>query len=356
MRRLLYILLGGIIVSCSLFTSFGKSSDGGDVEKALERLRQEADSGNPSACFRLARMLESGNQWVAPDSSRALELYTQAADSAYPPALNYLGFLRFNGMLGIHPDPQAGLLLIEKAAMLGDLSAAANLGWLLSQNVGTVKNDTDKALYWLEKASESGSYVPVEAMADIYMQRGDSAGVDRTLERAAMLGSQQAVYKLFERRKTHYDEMPTQELTDEAFRYYHSAASRLGVLLMDEVVERQDASPSERAHIKAVKAQLMSLGLILPYDYDASMRLFYEAACEGDPSAQYIVGETIDLTPDAFRELEKESVSSREIEKESVSSREVEKESVVRTADEWRREASRKGILDSRAALSRLLP
>lgn len=330
MRKLLYIAVSTVLLS------FFISASGNVRRDDMARQLQEAvDSGNPAACFHLARMLESSDTLTDSLAARALQLYTQAADSAYPPALNYLGFIRFNGLLGTTADPDTALQLIEKAAMLGDNSAAANLGWLLTQNGTAVRHDPEKALYWLSRAAESGSPIPLEAMADIYLQRGDTVQALSSLEEATLRGGVNAAGRLLKLDAQRFDAMPTDSLMKEALRYYRSGAPAMGLLLMERDVLRDDAPQSDIALSKAIRAQLMSLGLVLPYDYEGSLRLFHEAAGMGDPSAQYIVAETLDLTPDAFAATDS---------------------TMQRTADEWRRAAAAQGITDSRSALRRLLP
>lgn len=339
MRRLFYILIPCVVALCcqSLLYADNENASASDPRsEALRSLQQAADSGNPAACFHLARLYESGDRLVEADPRRALRLYTQAADSSYPPALNYLGYVRFNGMLGTEINPDTAIRLIERAAMLGDMSAAANLGWLLSQKGTDVKNDTEKAVYWLRKAARSGSYLPLEAIADIYRQQGQQVLEEAYLDSAALKGSVQAASRIMEIRANRYASMPADSLMKEALHYYHGGAPVLGIRMMEEMKGREDAEESDKALATAIEAQLTSQGLILPYDYERSLALFLKAAETGDPSAQYIVAETIDITPDAFKDVE----SSRP----------------PLTASEWREAASRAGITDARSALSRLLP
>lgn len=330
MRKLLYIAISTVLLSCLVSSAANVRQD--DTER---RLQEAVDSGNPAACFHMARMLESSDTLTDSLAARALQLYTRAADSVYPPALNYLGFIRFNGLLGTTADPDTALQLIEKAAMLGDNSAAANLGWLLTQNGTAVRRDPEKALYWLSRAAESGSPIPLEAMADIYLQRGDTVQALSSLEEATLHGGVNAAGRLLQVDAQRFDAMPTDSLMKEALRYYRSGAPAMGLLLMDRHDLRDDATQPDLALSKAIRAQLMSLGLVLPYDYEGSLRLFHEAAEMGDPSAQYIVAETLDLTPDAFAATDS---------------------TMQRTADEWRRAAAAQGIADSHVALRRLLP
>ena len=332
MKHLPYLLLLSLLLPLCL--------SGNPTERRREsfrQLQQMVDSGRPEALFAMARLLEDGNDLVDKDSLRALALYTQAADSAYPPALNYLGYIYFNGLMGQDTDPDKGLRLIEEAAMKGDLSAAANLGWLLSQKGTSVKQDTDKALYWLGKAAQSGSYLPLEAMADIYMQSGDTLRSEECLEEAVMRGSVKSAPLLLQLREEEYAAMSPDSLMQTALRYYHGSAPLMGVLLMEKILDRPDTSSHDRALTLAIRGQLMSQGYLLPYDYQQSLRLFLEAAILGNPSAQFIVAETLDLTPDAFEEY-----GIKEEEK--------------LTAEEWRQLATEGGITDSRSALLPLLP
>lgn len=341
MKSLLYFILGTIMLPYCLSASLNTPAN--PQEEALRQLEEAADSGMPKACFQLARLLETGKKdLVEPDSVRALALYTQAADSAYPPALNYLGYIYYNGLLGTHSNQKKGIDLIERAAMAGDMSAAANLGWLLSQKDGRVKYDTDKALYWLKKSAQSGNYLPFEAISDIYLQRGDTVVGIQYLDSAAFRGSVQAPYQLLQLREKEYTSLPSDSLINNALHYYHQGSPLMGVLLIEEILNRDDASASTGGLARAIKAQLMSQGYILKYDYDQAQSLFYDAALLGDPSAQFIVAEILDMMPDAFGETGLRN-------KENV-------EGELPTAEELRAMAAEKGVTDSRTAISRLLP
>ena len=67
------------------------------------------------------------------------------------------------------------------------------------------------------------------------------------------------------------------------------------------------------------------------------MHLFWHAALLGDPSARYIVGETLQQFPDAF--ADEHSCDPQQ-----------------RTAEEWLENASAAGIPDARSAFRRLSP
>lgn len=321
----------------------------GDEESAkrrresLRRLEASADSGIPDAMFRFARVLEIGDEMLPQDSLRAFKLYRMAADSLFPPALNYLGFCYYNGNSLLAQNRDTAITLIEKAASLGDKSAAANLGWLLSQDSTGVNIDTDKALYWLHKAADSGNPAPLAAIADIYLQRADTVNAEIYLDSAAKLGDVNSSLYLLERREQLYDSMPADTLMVIALDYYHNTrALPLAIGIFYKVIDKPDDC-LVKAHAMAIIAQLKSLGLGVEYDYEGAMEMFINAAYGGDPSAQYIVAETLVLTPDAFEE-------------DAVVLKPDAFEGDTITSDEWFGKAAAAGITDAHSALQRLMP
>lgn len=339
MKFLVYIVAS--LAAVSAVCSRGGGDDGMQRRlESLHRLEAQADSGDPQAMFRLARVLETGDMAMAADTARAFRLYRQAADSMYPPALNYLGFAYYTGTPVLPQDRDTAIMMIEQAAMLGDLSAAANLGWLLSSPHSGVRRDLDKAAYWLSRAAASGNPAPLESLADISMERGDTVAAEALLDNAARKGSMAASRRLLAMRADTLQRMAPLSLMERALDYYHNTgAVALAAGMMDLLVSRRSCevmSMDEKQAVAlalAITAQLHSLGMALPYDYDESLRRFYEAALMGDPSAQYIVAETLDMLPDALLPY-------------------------GNTADatEWRRRASAAGITDASAALRRLMP
>lgn len=338
MRKLLYI---AIILSCA--GAVWAARDAGDEAdrraRSLRLLESRAEAGEAEAAFRLARLIESGAEGFAADTAEAFRLYRLAADSLYPPALNYLGFSYFSGNSVLSADRDTALMLIERAAMLGDVSAAANLGWLLSHDDSGMKPDLDKAEYWLRRAASSGNPMPLAALADISMQRGDTARADALLDSAARAGYAPAATRLLEMRSERYTTMPADSLMREALHYYHGGAPALAAPLFIRISVCGDAPVADRAYATAVVAQMRSLGFILPYDYDGALRMFWHAAQLGDPSAQYIVAETLDMLPDAFASVEDASDIAFSL-----------------TADQWRGKAAEGGVTDSHSAVRRLLP
>lgn len=334
MRKLLILIAAVAAVCVAVVSARGEEEEVNPRLESLRRLEARADSGCPDAIFRFARVLETGDEALPQDSARAFDLYRMAADSMYPPALNYIGYCYYTGNSVLPQRRDTAIMLIEKAAMLGDMSAAANLGWLLSREDAGVHRDLDKALHWLGRAAESGNPAPLASMAGIYMERGDSTKAEQYLDSAARLGDIPSSLRLISIREERYDSMQPQELMREALDYYHTTrALPLAVGIFSKLAEADSETVDKeiKAYATAIIAQLKSLGLGVAYDYEGAMRMFLEAARMGDPSAQYIVGETLDMTPDAFGDG-------------------------VEDAGEWRCKAATVGIEDAHAALRRLLP
>lgn len=343
MRVLIYIVVAAAMALAAFGSNEYRNESHDEMQRrkeSLQHLQACADSGNAEACFRLARVLETGDIAMPADSARAFILYRQAADSLYPPALNYLGYTYYIGNRYVRQDRDSALYLIEKAAMSGDLSAAANMGWLLTQRESGLYRDLDKAAYWLRRAAVSGNPAPLEALADISFERGDSTAAELLLDSAACLGYTPACTRLLSLRADSIERMSPRELMDKALYYYHNTkALQLAAGMFMQLALREDKDDTKeniiiKAHATAITAQLKSLGMVLSYDYDMAMQLFYRAACMGDPSAQYIVGETLDLYPDTFDRYGNDDME----------------------ADYWKGKAAQAGITDAHTSLKRLMP
>src|SRR5690606_23619098 len=134
---------------------------------AMERVRAEADDGNPGAAFSLAKALlaqvDSGAQ------EEGVAYLDQAAEAGIVPAQVQLSGILRSGGAGMVPDPQQALELLEDAASTGDSAAMLALGGsVLDTQVG--KAGRDRAISLLENAAETGDINATNLLGGLYAQ------------------------------------------------------------------------------------------------------------------------------------------------------------------------------------------
>lgn len=283
-----------------------------------------------AADFRESYLYETGQKGYPKDMMRADSLLRASAYAGYAPACNLLGYRFFES----HPDSM--LYWIEKAATAPDPDPKAfnNLGWLLSTGSGGVKKDLKKALYWYEKGAAAHQPAAMASLAQLLLSSeevpADSLRARNLLTEAASRGFAPAAEQLFTLLLPELDSLTPSQAAEQAEFYYNNHIYNISAYLLEKGL------PAFNPLATARLAQSYARGLGVDYDYARAMELFWHAALLGDPSAQFIVAETIDQFPDAFID---NIITDTPI-----------------TADEWRREAAEGGITTASEAISRLLP
>ncbi len=268
---------------------------------SLRRLECRADSGDPKALYDLAYVYELGYGPVEPDSLRSLLLYGKSAEAGYAPAQNYLGYRLFNGE-GVERDRIRGLDLIEKAAMQGDAKGAANLGWLLEAGEG-VERDPEKAVYWLGKAADAGLPVAMMQLAAIYAEglppvAPDTLKASGLLSEAARKGVADADASLLRLMRSRWQALEATEAVGLGLSFFtrgNAPESAVGLFRI--------AAGKGSAQAYALLGEAYALGKGTEYDHKESLLNFCKAAEMGNPSAQFIIAETLDVFPDALTGL-----------------------------------------------------
>ncbi|MCH5224663.1 MAG: sel1 repeat family protein [Muribaculaceae bacterium] len=234
-----------------------------DHHEAIRDLARRATEGEAKALYDLAKLHDIGYDTISIDSLRSSLLYLASAKKGYPPAMNFIGFRYYNGD-HVRQDIDSALYWIRAAGHAGDLTAATNLGYLLTQGEG-VSHDEDEAVYWLTKASEGGV--------------------------------KEAQVNLIELMEEKWEALPADSALSLGTRYYVGSAPIIGVKLI-EIASRYGSPKS-----KALLGDAYSKGRGVVYNHQKSIEYFYAAATAGDPSAQYILAELLDIFPDALLEL-----------------------------------------------------
>lgn len=302
MRRLVLIMALLAFFVCS--DCYGSSPVDSAALLSLRALEAKADSGDSSARFRLARTLETGYGSLLPrDSLRARLLFERAAADGYAPAQNYLGFLLYK-----EERPDSALSWFMRAADQGDMTAYTNIGWMLLNGEGAVR-DFDKALYWLREGVRRDSPAAAAMLADMYRT---AAGVDADTIQARALydralelyakgryrdaGAINDVSKAIVSLYPAADSLATDSLMVLARKYMSLRAPAAGMAFVCKAADR--GLPLAEALLGQAYARGRGMG----YDPLASTVWFLRAAVHGDPSAQFIIAELLEMYPDILTE------------------------------------------------------
>lgn len=238
--------------------------------------------------------------WLFTGAQKADE-YRTKAEAGDIEAMNYLGYLLLSGNEGTERDAAAGLAWLIKAASLGDAKAASNLGWLYTEG-DMVGQDLEEGRKWLEIAAAKGLPVAQSILGDLYRDgRGvtpDALTADSLYREAFEHGLADAGYKLYALHETQYGDMTPEEMVEEGRYYYLRGAPSEGVKLF--YMAADNGSPEALALIGDAYTRAMGV----PYDYNLSLRYYVKAALAGNPSAQFILGELLEIFPDALNGID----------------------------------------------------
>lgn len=258
---------------------------------AIAAMADEPDKPTAQQLYISAMQTEAQGDTIA-----AFSIYKQAAEAGYLPAQNYLGFCYYHGY-GVERDPHMALQWIEKAAKGGDPKACNNLGFLLAEGDKVVR-DYRKAAYWLGKATEQGLPVAQSQLADLYRNghgvEADTLKARQLYQQAITGGLKDAERKLLAMDYDSYRLLSAEQATQLGREYYRIKAFYIAATLFEIAAEANDAVAL------LFLGECYSLGRGVPYDYQKSLDYYYRSALAGAPTAQFIVGETLEITPDAF--------------------------------------------------------
>lgn len=238
-------------------------------------------------------------------ASLALALYGQSpaeirqkAEEGDSEAMNYLGYLLISGEEGVEKDVAEGLEWLARAAKAGDVKAASNLGWLYLQGE-VVDRNPELAAKWLDQAAEAGLPVAQSILGDLYLEgtgvRQDSLAADSLYREAFEGGLRDAGFKLYNLNADKYASLSPEEKVKTGIYYYLSSVPSEGVKLFYMAAEEGDA----RAMALLGDAYTRATGV--PYDHALSLKYYVEAARAGNPSAMFVIGELLDIFPDALK-------------------------------------------------------
>lgn len=310
--------------------------------EALAELQSRAASGDGKALYDLATLYDRGFDSISVDSARSSALYRASAEAGYAPARNYLGFRYYNGEGGLERNVDSALYWIARAAESGDAKGAANLGWLLAEGKDVVRNYTEAA-YWLEKAAAAGLPSGQSQLADLLRQ---GLGMKPDTLRAAELytaavegGLREAEMPLLAMMLDKWKALPRDSAMAVGRYYYLHRAPVTGVNIFHHLAEGGDAEA------QALLGDAYSRAQGVDYSHEKSLEWFLKAAIGGNGPAQFVIGELLDVFPDAMAD-EPAPTLLREAGIDPAD---------ASTAAYWYARARAQGITDAATASDRLL-
>ena len=277
---------------------------------SLRQLVERADSGDPKALYDLAYLHDIGYDSIQVDSLLSTALYKKSAEKGYAPAMNFLGFRYYKGEK-INKNIDSALFWIRKAADVGDITAAANLGYLLTES-DEIPHDENEAVKWLTIAAEHGVNEAQLKLIDLKGETFRNLDADSAL----IIGTE----------------------------YYVGKAPILGTFILEGAAE------AGIPKAQALLGDAYSKGLGVPYDHQKAIDFYYEAARGGDPSAQFVIAELLEIFPDALNNL---NIKTTEFETPAIEPRQSDTD--IHTPSYWYEKAAAQGVTDSETATRSLL-
>lgn len=309
MRKAVLILLAVMVA-----TMFAASPEG---RRAFRQFEQRAENGDAEAQYRLATVLETGWDSVPADSVRALELMRRSARNGFAPAMNYLGYLYGKGYkVGdrklIPVDRDSSVMWLRRSADAGDPRAVSNLAYLLlnDSTIGLtpaerVHNDSIAYVY-LQKGATAQIPTAFSMLGDMYRDgrwvKRDTLKAAANYEAALERGLGDAEARLIALMGHRWQRLPQDSAFNLGLRYYTGYAPAAGVLLLERAAEITDTI-GIGARAMALLGDAYSRGVGVKYSHDKSLAYFARAALAGNPSAMYILAETLEVFPDALQDL-----------------------------------------------------
>lgn len=321
-------LLMALTSILAFIASYAMSPEAG---KSYEEFEARALAGDSALLFRLSSILERGYDTIQADTARSLALLKRSAKAGYPPAQNYLGYLYREGRM-LKADKDSAFYWIRKAADAGDPKALHNMAWLLLQS----DHETDSvAVEYLRKGVSAGIAPSMTVLADMYAQgRGglpkDSLEAQNLYEKAISNGFGDAELKLLNMMGPKWRELDSENSLQLARRYWKMGAPIIAVELLQQIAP--DGPRTAEAY--AMLGYAYSMGHGVGYNHAKSMEYFSESARLGDPGAQFILAETMEIFPD----WDKDNSQTLSL-----------------TPDELRTEAAKKGIHTAEEARQHIL-
>lgn len=315
MRKTVLMLLAVMVA-----TMFAATPEG---RRAFRQFEQRAENGDAEAQYRLATLLETGWDSVPADSVRALDLMQRSARNGFAPAMNYLGYLYGKGYkVGdrelIPEDRDSSVMWLRRSADAGDPRAVSNLAYLLLNDTVSGRTPVERlaadstAYAYLVKGANAQIPTAFSMLGDMYRDgrwvKRDTLKGAANYEAALERGLGDAEARLIALMGHRWQRLPQDSAFNLGLSYYTGYAPGAGVLLLEHASEIPDTTgitdtTGISARAMALLGDAYSRGVGVKYSHDKSLEYFARAALAGNPSAMYILAETLEVFPDALQDL-----------------------------------------------------
>lgn len=171
LQHYLFFLL--ILSSAAIANSFDEAVgayDRKDFEAAFQSFKEQADSGNAAAMFKLGMMHIQG-KGTPVDADAGTRLIMQAADRNNTDALTFLA-----SAIG-ESHPKDAYEYWKRAAYLGDAQAQLNIGTYLRLGETWITQDKFEAIEWYRKSAAQNNLMAMLDLGDMY-QKGDGVEIN----------------------------------------------------------------------------------------------------------------------------------------------------------------------------------
>lgn len=274
-----------------------------EKESKIKALERAASAGDVEAMYHLSVLFEHGFDTIPADTILARSLLERAALGGYPPAQNYLGFSLWPA------EKESALFWLRRAADAGDMKALNNLAFILLQSDSIPLSSGDslsfrdsldsEAAALLSRAAEARVPTAMASLADLYREgRGvqkDSLKAEQLYLDAVSAGLKDAEWKLFSMNRDRYLSFSPEKALYEGIRAAKGGAETVAFNLY------RRAAVGEIPKAYTLLADAYSSAKGVDYNHALALEYYARGAFAGDPSAQFILAELLEIFPDALQ-------------------------------------------------------
>ncbi|MDE7414142.1 MAG: sel1 repeat family protein [Muribaculaceae bacterium] len=323
MKKLL-LIFSCLILSFSLYPV--------SLREKVDDLEKKATEGDVVAMYHLSTLYEHGFDSIPADTLRSLHLLRRSAEGGYAPAQNYLGF-RY-----ALSDKDSAIYWLSRAAEGGEMKAVSNLAFLLLRpdsllSESQKEENERKAADLLKKAASGGLPQGAAMLADLYRE---GRGVEKDTLQATVLyleaisgGLRDVEPELLVMNHDRYLTLDPEQALSEGLRAARAGAHTVAFMLYNRAAE------GDIPKAFALLGDAYSSAKGSDYNHENSLKNYLRAAQLGDPSAQFILAELLEIFPDAIRGL-------------------GEAGDIPSTPDYWYERAAESGITTAQEAIAHL--
>lgn len=269
------------------------------LRSRIQDMQTKGAKGDAEALYHLSTLYERGYASVEPDSALSRRYLRLAAEGGYAPACNYLGYLIFSS----HPEQRdSAIYWLDRAYKAGDMKAANNMAFILLSDSIPPETDTTRGIALLNEAAEAGVGSALDRLGDIYREgrfvEADTVRARDLYLKAISRKAPDAEKKLLSMMYDKYKLLSSLDALKEGIVMARAGAETTAFILFTRAAE--DHLP--RAHALLGDAYAAAKGT----DYNNALALdnYFQGARGGDPSAQFVLAELLEIFPDILSSRE----------------------------------------------------